>query len=221
MKRSRLLAGALVAALLIVWGVALVGAGSAASTGTQVRTKTVAVAAADRLRPGVRLTLPATYRSERVTRFQWLRCDRRGSDCKRIARATRRSYVVRMADVGHTLRARITTQGSATATTNPTQQVGRPLPKNTAVPTLTDDCAAQQAGCLTDPTAAGAVVTVGDNLIGTNGTWQHAVRFTYQWEDCVSGGTCTPIANATSPTYTVQDSDVGDTLVFVVTAYNF
>lgn len=58
---------------------------------------------------------------------------------------------------------------------------------------------------------------------GSSGTWQHAIRFTYQWEDCTAASppVCTAIAGATTQTYTLQDSDVGDTIVFQVTAYNF
>jgi hypothetical protein len=84
---------------------------------------------------------------------------------------------------------------------------------NTAIPAITDG--AQGGGSLSGP-------MVGDVLTGSDGTWQDAVRFTYQWEACdTAGANCLPISGATTQTYTLQNSDVGATIVFVVTAYNF
>ena len=213
MRRWGVVTGLIAGLVVALWVIALASSGSASAGATQIQTKTVTVAAANELRPGMRLTLPATYHSYRVTRFRWLRCDRQGASCRRIAGATRRVYVVRMADIGHTLRARVTWRGNASATTTPTPQVGRPLPVNTAIPAITDG--GQGGGSLSGP-------IMGDVLTGSNGTWQYAVRFTYQWEDCdATGANCIPILGATTQTYTLQNSDVGDTIVFVVTAYNF
>ncbi len=207
---KRLVVFAIIAAIAIA--VTAIPIASATST-TVIRTKTVAVANS-RLVPGTRLTFPATYHHQRVTRFQWLRCNVAGARCKAIAHATHRSYVVRRADVGHTLRARATTQASTIALSAPTALVGRPAPVNTAIPVITDG--GQGGGTVSGPIA-------GDVLTGSNGTWQHAIRFTYQWEDCdTSGANCVAIAGATTNTYTLQDpSDVGHTVVFQVTGYNF
>lgn len=205
---------AIAVAAAAVLGLASLPVATATSgTPARVATRTVAVASS-RLRPGTRVMLPATYHHRRVVRFQWLRCNPRGARCRTIRGATHRAYVVRLADVGHTLRARIVTwQGSTTAVTAATPQVGRPLPVNTAAPTITDG--GQGGGQLSGP-------FVGDVLSGTNGSWQHAVRFTYQWMDCdQAGAACVPIAGATGNSYALQDSDVGDTVVFQVTAYNF
>lgn len=199
---------------------ALLGCGAVvgvASAATSTKVKTVAVASSA-LHPGVRLNAPP--QTVKVLHWQWLRCNKHGHACVKIHGATRRTYMVRNADVGRTLRVRVVLQGNTTATSQPTDVVGRPLPQNTAIPTLSDNCASGAAGCLADPTTVNSIVTVGDVLTGTNGTWKHAVRFTYQWEDC-AGSTCTAIPGATLQSYTIQDSDVGDTIVFVVTAYNF
>ena len=51
--------------------------------------------------------------------FQWLRCDTTGAACAAIPGATGRSYTPTTADIGHTLRVRVTARnssGSATAT---------------------------------------------------------------------------------------------------------
>jgi hypothetical protein len=62
----------------------------------------------------------------------------------------------------------------------------------------------------------------GQVLSATNGTWGNtASGYTYQWQDCdATGTTCTPIAGATGATYTVQPTDVGQTLRVQVTATN-
>lgn len=207
---------AAVVALVALWAVALIasganGAASWSAGDTTVHTQTLSVGRKDRLAVGTRLHVRV---AQRVRSVQWLRCNTRGRDCKRIRGATHATYVVRSGDLGHSLRARVVTwQGNTIVLTAPTPQVGRPLPVNTALPTIADG--GQGGGSVSGP-------IVGDVLTGTNGTWQHAVRFTYQWEDCdANGQNCVPISGATSSTYTLQDSDVGDTLVFQVTAYNF
>jgi len=67
-----------------------------------------------------------------------------------------------------------------------------------------------------------AAPTVGEVLTTTNGTWTNSpTSFTYQWEDCNSGGTsCTSITGATSQSYTLVTADVAHTIVVVVTAAN-
>jgi hypothetical protein len=65
--------------------------------------------------------------------------------------------------------------------------------------------------------------TQGDTLTASNGTWDGVPdpTYTYQWQDCnASGGSCSDISGATNSTYTLQGSDVGDTVDVVVTASN-
>ncbi len=200
--------------LAALWGVALT-ASSSATAPTRITTKTIAVSASAKLHPGMRLVMSATWKHRRITRYQWLRCSSRGRRCGTIRGAIHRAYVVRAADVGHTLRARVTVQASTTAVTAPTGQVGRPAPVNTAVPTITDG--GQGGGTLAGP-------IVGDILTGSNGTWQHVFNnhFTYQWMDCdTNGANCVNITGATTNTYTLLDADAGHTIVFAVTGFNF
>ena len=62
-------------------------------------------------------------------RYQWQRCNRNGTGCTEISGATARTYTVRNADVGNTVRVRVTAtnaDGSTSATSPPTGVVTRP-----------------------------------------------------------------------------------------------
>ncbi len=88
-----------------------------------------------------------------------------------------------------------------------------------------------------DVTAAGEVLvpaaTVAPAISGTaeygqtlrtdNGAWraQGPLSYRYQWERCTSTvASCTAVAGATAPSYTLGAADVGDTLIAVVSATN-
>ena len=63
--------------------------------------------------------------------FQWLRCNASGDDCSEISGATDNTYTVVQADVGRTLRVRVTARndaGQRSAISNPTAQVGSGQP---------------------------------------------------------------------------------------------
>ncbi|HUK33025.1 MAG TPA: hypothetical protein VLV86_03880 [Vicinamibacterales bacterium] len=207
---KRLIAAAAAAAVIL--GLAylpIAGASTGHNTSTAVKTKTIAKGAANELRVGQKLKAPKLGKV--VKRYQWLRCGVKGKSCKAIKGATHRTYVIRSADVGHVLRVREALQGNTIATSQPTAVVGLPLPVNTAIPTIADG----GPGSISAP-------LVGDTLTGSNGTWTNAISFTYQWDDCNASGTnCVAISGATTPTYTIQQSDVGSTIEFVVTAYNY
>ncbi len=95
--------------------------------------------------------------------------------------------------------------GSASATSAKTATVAAdppPPPANTAPPTIT------------------GTATQGNTLTATTGTWTNSpTSYTYHWQDCTSSG-CTNISGATSSSYTLQASDVSDTIDVVVTASN-
>lgn len=139
--------------------------------------------------------------------YQWQRCT--GSTCSNISDANNKTYTVRAADVGHTLRAVVTASnadGLSTANSDQTAtvQAGTGVPVNTERPTI-----------------AGRAI-VGTRLFVDNGTWTGSpTSFRYQWFQCgPSGGGCLPIFGATSRGYTVRLSDLGGTLRAEVTAHN-
>jgi hypothetical protein len=141
--------------------------------------------------------------------YQWDRCnplgDRQG--CAPIAGATTASYTVQKADVGHTLRVRVTARnadGSATRDARPTGIVSdTTAPKNYVKPDVTGSA------------------SVGSTLTATPGTWAGATSAAYQWQQCEGTGTvCTDIAGATGKTYGVRATDVGRTLRVEVTGPN-
>jgi hypothetical protein len=74
----------------------------------------------------------------------------------------------------------------------------------------------------TAPPVVSGSPTVGSTLSSTQGSFSgNQTSFAYRWFDCnVAGAACSNIAGATSTTYHVAGSDVGHTLVVVVTATN-
>jgi hypothetical protein len=135
----------------------------------------------------------------------WLRCDAAGGACTAVA--TGRTYVVRSADVDHTLRLTVTAAnsgGSAAATSPATARVigTAKRPTNTAPPTI--------AGTPRD----------GETLSASNGTWSgtQPMSFRHQWLRCSDG--CTEIGGATGPSYQLTPADVGYTVAVAVTALN-
>lgn len=60
----------------------------------------------------------------------------------------------------------------------------------------------------------------GQTLSVTAGSWSKAPSsYTYQWQDCL-GSSCSPIAGATTSSYTLTAADVGYTVQAVITAAN-
>ena len=142
--------------------------------------------------------------------YQWLRCDAAGGSCAAIGGATAKVYTAASADVGGTLRVRVTAAnvaGTAVAESAPTAVVEAPLvaPSNTSPPTI--------AGTLRD----------GETLTADEGAWSGTppLSFAYQWRRCDgTGQACVDVAGATGKTYTLQPADVGSTMRVVVTASN-
>ena len=133
--------------------------------------------------------------------YQWQDCS---SSCANIGGATKSTYTLQASDVGDTVDVvvRATNAGGSTdATSAQTQAVKPTAPSNTAAPSISG--AAQQ----------------GQTLSASNGSWTgSSSSYAYQWQDCSSS--CANIGGATKSTYTLQASDVGDTVDVVVTATN-
>ena len=139
---------------------------------------------------------------------QWLRCESDGSSCTPISGATSQSYVPTADDVGSTLEVQETASNaggaSSPAASSATAIVVPPVPVNTGPPSI------------------GGIAQRGQTLTEHHGSWTNQpTGYSYQWLSCDSAGAnCTPIAGATSQTYTPIGDDVGHTLAVAEIATN-
>ena len=143
--------------------------------------------------------------------YQWLRCDAAGAACTPISGATGTTYSPTAADLGSTIRIRITAtnaDGAVVAQSAATPVITTPpAPTNTAPPVIT---------------GAGGIIGVGTLLTSTNGAWANSpTGFAYQWLLCdADGNACAPIAGETTNTYTPVAGDMGHQVRIDVTASN-
>jgi hypothetical protein len=123
-----------------------------------------------------------------------------------IPGATASTYAVTTADGGNTLRSTVAAQnvnGLSPYSASPVSQVVAPLPSATAAPVVSG-----RPG-------------VGRKLSTTNGTWNTAANFAYQWLRCATDGTrCVSIAGATSASHVAVAADIGRRLEARVSATN-
>jgi hypothetical protein len=139
--------------------------------------------------------------------YQWQDCNSSGKSCSNVSGATNASYNLAESDVGHRLRVVVTATnaGGMTPASSAASATIIPLPPaNTALPTI------------------GGTTTEGNTLNATTGSWSGSpTNYAYQWESCDSSGAgCSNVSGATSSSYTLKASDVGDTLRVLVTATN-
>jgi streptogramin lyase len=70
------------------------------------------------------------------------------------------------------------------------------------------------------PKITGSAI-VGTRLAVSNGKWSGSpLTYGYQWEECTSEGSCSAILGANNANYTVTTSNIGHTLLALVTANN-
>jgi Ca2+-binding RTX toxin-like protein/Tol biopolymer transport system component len=138
--------------------------------------------------------------------YQWQRCDSHQLSCTNIDEATRSTYVLRAADVGHTLAVVVSARddkesADAIAYSGQVRVEGAPAPE--AAPVLSGEA------------------VVGNELSITTGRWSGAgpITYAYQWQVC-EPNECHDIDEATSNTYTVTEDELDETIRAVVTATN-
>jgi hypothetical protein len=158
--------------------------------------------------------LPLTYT------YQWQDCNSSGQSCSSIAGATSSTYTLTKDDVGNTVRVVVVANnlgGTGSASSAATATVAalpvtepEPEPEPVSPPTNT-----------AMPTVKGTT-TEGQKLTTTNGGWTgNPTSYAYQWRHCNSSGkSCTNITGASASSYTLAQSDVGDTMRVTVTASN-
>jgi Tol biopolymer transport system component len=139
--------------------------------------------------------------------YAWERCDAYGSECEERSGEHASSYALETEDVGHTIRALVTTtdaNGSLTRVVGTEQPVAaNPGPLDTQAPSV-----------------AGAPVE-GQALHATPGAWSGTgtIGYAYQWQRCDEAGEgCAAISGATSASYTLVTGDVGSAVRVLVTA---
>ena len=207
-KRGSTFAAALAGAVLALAAVA--GSGSATTTAPPQATTPPTISG----NPSVGQTLTAengTWTQNPVDYlYQWRRCGTAGAGCSNIGGASKKTYVVRAADAGHTLRVLVTARNSqdqGQATSAPTAVVAGngAKPANTSAPTIQGNA------------------REGETLTAQSGTWtgSNPISYAFQWRRCgANGGSCSDISGARAQTYRVTSADVGATLRVDVTASN-
>jgi len=143
-------------------------------------------------------------------RYRWRRCDADGGACEHLGREGA-TYVLRRADVGHSLRALVLVKnrvGTSAALSDPTGVIGpisSAAPKNTSLPTIS------------------GVAQQGKTLTASSGSWigTERISFSFQWLRCRgTARRCSSIRGHTAQAYTVGASDVRRTLRVRVAASN-
>jgi Concanavalin A-like lectin/glucanases superfamily len=140
--------------------------------------------------------------------YEWQRCDLYGGGCKDIAGAGASTYNPVDADVGHTLRVRVSASeldGAASeisSTTAPVAATGAPV--------------------VEEPPSIAGTGLVGYTLTATAGVWAGEAGetgYAYQWERCdETGAACSAIAGATEDSYTLTEADAGSAIRVLVSA---
>ena len=145
--------------------------------------------------------------------IHWLRCDGNGNFCAPIDGATASQYTLAQADVGATIRLRVTASnagGTAVRESTATDVVTQPPPEAKPPRSLVRP---HLEGSAHD----GRVLTVG------TGSWDgdSPITFDYRWQRCDPGGErCERITGATRRRYVLKRDDIGTRIRARVIAWN-
>ena len=138
--------------------------------------------------------------------YQWQRCSSAGAGCVNIPGATAGSYTLTSADAANTVRSTVSAtnaNGASPYAASATTAVVAPVPAPTGAPVVS------------------GIAAVGKSFSTTNGKWNTAASFTYEWLRCAANGSgCAAIPAATASTYPLVGDDAGHVLEAVVSATN-
>ncbi|MEA2242587.1 MAG: hypothetical protein QOD24_2143, partial [Solirubrobacteraceae bacterium] len=143
-----------------------------------------------------------------TTTYEWWRCDTLGANCTIIPGETSSSLILRPADIGLSIRARVFRTGAGGSTgvySDPTLAVVPAPPQNVAAPQIIGGAA------------------VGKTLTADPGVWtgSPALSFSYQWQSCAPDGSgCADVPGAVAATYLATAADDDTRLRVVDTAGN-
>ncbi|MDP9386330.1 MAG: hypothetical protein M3P50_14100, partial [Actinomycetota bacterium] len=146
--------------------------------------------------------------------YSWLRCAADGGGCEIIPGVGGPKYVLADADLGRSVRVRVTATNTTLTVSADSQPLGPVVPVapiNTGKPIVVIDGAPGQTQA-----------RVGMQLRGEGGSWKGTgpLRFVYRWQRCVSATDCQDIAGADRPTYILTEADVARRLRLSVVAEN-
>ncbi len=139
--------------------------------------------------------------------YAWKRCSPTGTECKAISAATRQTYLLTSADVGHTIVAKetaVNAGGSTIANSAASATVAGAVPVVSALPELQGPAQQEQ------------------QLSANTGTWSNEpTAYAYQWLQCnPAGSACAAIGGADGSSYTPTAALVGTTIRVRVSAGN-
>jgi PKD repeat protein len=142
--------------------------------------------------------------------YQWQHCNEAGESCTNITEATGETYRPTAANAGQTIEVQVTVtgpEGTATADSPATTPVSSEAtaPLDLIAPSIEGD------------------LTTGETLSADPGTWvgSEPITYTYQWQACSEETeSCTNISGATASTYTLTESEIGESVALTVTATN-
>lgn len=161
--------------------------------------------------------LPSAFTYE----YQWERCDAAGATCTDIDNETSSSYTMVQADLGQTVRARVTATNVAGFGT--VEADAYPSSPDTIEHAADPVAPAAADLVITDDTDATPAPFEGHALSIAAGQWGGTapVAFGYQWQLCdASGGACVDLAGETATTHVVTHDDIGHTFRVVVAGSN-
>ena len=140
--------------------------------------------------------------------YEWQRCDLYGAECENIEGAGESTYSPLTADVGHTLRVRVSASELEGAASE--------------ISTTTAPIAAPGAPVVEAPPSIAGTGLVGYTLTATAGAWsgeEGRIDYSYQWERCgEAGAPCSAIVGATEGSYTLTEADAGFAIRALVSA---
>ena len=140
--------------------------------------------------------------------YQWQACDPAGESCSDIDLETLPTILLRSQDTGRRVRVKVTATndcGSASAVSRLTEPVAARPPVNDAAPQVL------------------GYPVLGATISAVDGVWSGStpLGLEYQWEQCLPDGSgCRPIPGATTPVYSVRETDLAMTLRVQVRAAN-